>query len=100
MKQYTTLREPRMLNKKRKEKKIVFILPVMEGWPITRQGFERTVMIEFPDARKLAASIETVPVTKAHLLKLIMMVRAGNMEEKEAKELRVESKPIPYIFLV
>ncbi|KAG0312016.1 hypothetical protein BGZ97_011498 [Linnemannia gamsii] len=90
MKQYTTLREPRMLNKKRKEKKIVFILPVMEGWPITRQGFERTVMIELPDARKLAASIETVPVTKAHLLKLIMMVRAGNMEEKEAKELRVE----------
>ncbi|KAG0297514.1 hypothetical protein BGZ96_006023 [Linnemannia gamsii] len=90
MKQYTTLREPRMLDKKMREKKVVFELPVMEGWPVTSQGFERTVMVEFPGARQLAASIETVPVTKTHILKLIMMVCAGTMEEKEAKELRVK----------
>ncbi|KAF9153767.1 hypothetical protein BG015_002689 [Linnemannia schmuckeri] len=89
MKEYTILREPRMLDKKRCEKKIVFVLPVMEGWPLTSQGFERTVMVELPGVRELAASIETVPVTKSHRLKLIMMVRAGSMGEKEAKELRV-----------
>lgn len=99
MKQYTTLREPRMLDKKMREKKVVFELPVMEGWPVTSQGFERTVMVELPGARQLAASIETVPVTKTHILKLIMMVRAGSMEEKEVKELRTESKPLPPYFL-
>lgn len=90
LKQYTLLREPRMLDKKRREKKVVFVLPVMEGWPVTSQGFERTVMVELPGARQLAASIETVPVTKAHLLKLIMMVRTASMSEKESKELRLE----------
>lgn len=100
LKQYTVLREPGLLDKKRVEKKVVFVLPVMEGWPVTRQGFERTVMVELPGARQLAASIDTVPLTKAHMLKLIMMVRAGSMGEKEVKELRVESRsPVLFFFM-
>ncbi|KAG0379899.1 hypothetical protein BGX24_011141 [Mortierella sp. AD032] len=90
LKQYTTLRDPSKLGNTQKEKKEVIVLPVMEGWPVTSQGFERIVNIELPGARKLAASIDSVPVTKTHTLKLIMMIRTPLIGEKEAKELRVE----------
>ncbi|KAF9924415.1 hypothetical protein FBU30_005619 [Linnemannia zychae] len=91
MKQYTVLRDPRGLKAKQKEKKDIFVLPVMEDWPATNEVYERIVEIELPGARKLAASIETVPVTKTHRLKLIMMVRTDDSNKKSTKELRVES---------
>ncbi|KAG0219933.1 hypothetical protein BGX33_011407 [Mortierella sp. NVP41] len=90
MKQYTILRDPRVLDKKRTEKKAVFILPLTENWPQTSEGFTRTIMVDIPSARELAAGIESVPVTKTHKLKLIMMVRTNMSTEKEAKELRFE----------
>ncbi|KAF9175231.1 hypothetical protein BGX21_005857 [Mortierella sp. AD011] len=91
LKQYTTLCDKKFLGKTRKEKKVVFILPVsVEDWPHTEQGFTKTIMVDLPDARKLAASIETVPLTKTHCLKLIMMVRTSATTEKEAKEIRME----------
>ncbi|KAF9125034.1 hypothetical protein BGW39_007732 [Mortierella sp. 14UC] len=91
LKQYTIVRDPRMLNKRRRDKKAVVVLPVMDGWPVTSEGFERVVMVTLPGAKQLAASIDSVPVTKTHILKLIMMVRTSLMgEELEVKELRVE----------
>ncbi|KAF9931385.1 hypothetical protein FBU30_010313 [Linnemannia zychae] len=89
MKQYTTLTDPKMLNKKRKDKKTVFSLPT-DDWPITNQGFTKTIMVELPGAKQLAAALETAPITKTHTLKLIMMVRTNMSSEKDAKELRVE----------
>lgn len=81
-----------MLGKERNDKKTVFSLPVTEDWPQTNQGFTKTIMVELPGAKQLAAAIESGPVTKRHTLKLIMMVRTNMNTEKEAKELRVESK--------
>ena len=103
MKQYTVLMEPRKLyTSKRKHKKTVFILPVMnnpgneaEVWNPSQsnQGFERTIMVELPGARQLAADLESKALNKSHCLKLIMMVRpSGSTDPKDAKELRVESK--------
>ncbi|KAF9207956.1 hypothetical protein BGZ49_010152 [Haplosporangium sp. Z 27] len=91
LKQYTTLCDKKFLGKKRKEKKAVFILPVsVDDWPQTDQGFTKTIMVELPGARKLAASIETEAVIKTHCLKLIMMVRTNTMTEKEAKEVKMK----------
>ncbi|KAF9285334.1 hypothetical protein BGZ88_009565 [Linnemannia elongata] len=90
MKQYTKLTDPKMLGKERNDKKTVFSLPVTEDWPQTNQGFTKTIMVELPGAKQLAAAIESGPVTKRHTLKLIMMVRTNMNTEKEAKELRVE----------
>ncbi|KAF8937032.1 hypothetical protein EDD21DRAFT_372093 [Dissophora ornata] len=97
LKQYTTLVEKRTLKSKnmgttrRKEKKVVLFLPVaVEDWPQTSQGFTKTVMVELPGARQLAASVETEPLIKTHCLKLIMMVRTNVQSAKEAKEVRQE----------
>ncbi|KAG9072657.1 hypothetical protein KI688_000429 [Linnemannia hyalina] len=90
MKQYTKLTDPKMLGKVRNDKKTVFSLPVTKDWPQTNQGFTKTIMVELPGAKQLAAAIESGPVTKRHTLKLIMMVRTNMNAEKEAKELRVE----------
>ncbi|KAG0202960.1 hypothetical protein BGX28_004593 [Mortierella sp. GBA30] len=91
LKQYTTLIEKsKLLTKKREEKKVVMNLPVFEDWPQTSQGFTKTIMVELPGARQLAASIESETLIKSHCLKLIMMVRTNVTTEKEAKELRME----------
>ncbi|KAF9438006.1 hypothetical protein BGZ76_010210 [Entomortierella beljakovae] len=91
MKQYTRLFDKKFLKKRRNEKKVVFVLPVaVNDWPQTDQGFTKTIMVDLPGARKLAASLDTEPVTKSHCLKLIMMVRTSSMSEKEAKEVRME----------
>ncbi|KAG0003055.1 hypothetical protein BGZ65_002088 [Modicella reniformis] len=97
LKQYTTLSERRKIKNKsfgsarRNEKKVIFNLPVVaEEWPQTSRGFSKTIMIDLPGARQLAASIETEPVVKYHCLKLIMKVRTKTMTQKEAKEVRVE----------
>ncbi|GJJ70439.1 hypothetical protein EMPS_02788 [Entomortierella parvispora] len=101
MKQYTILMEPnRLYTSKRKHKKTVFILPIMnnpqneaEAWNPTHSnhGFERIVMVELPGARQLAADLESKALNKTHCLKLIMMVRpSGSTDPKDAKELRVE----------
>ncbi|KAG0267362.1 hypothetical protein BG011_006779 [Mortierella polycephala] len=90
MKQYTTLTAKSLLTKRRTEKKTVFSLPVIEGWTRTNQGFTNTIMVELPNARKLAASIESDPLIKSHCLKLIMMIRTNISTDKEAKELRIE----------
>jgi hypothetical protein len=92
MKQYTKLTDPKGFGKVRNDKKTVFSLPVTEDWPQTSQGFTKNIMVEFPGAKQLACAIETGPVTKKHTLKLIMQVRTNMCSEKEAKELRVESK--------
>jgi hypothetical protein len=76
----------------RNDKKTVFILPVTEDWPQTSNGFTRTIMVELPSAKQLACALDSPPVTKRHTLKLIMMVYTNVSDEKEAKELRVESK--------
>ncbi|KAI8356786.1 hypothetical protein B0O80DRAFT_299044 [Mortierella sp. GBAus27b] len=97
LKQYTTLIEKRKLRNKslgasrRKEKKVIINLPVAsEEWPRTGHGFSKTIMVELPGARRIAASIETEPIVKYHRLKLIMKARTNTMTEKEAKEIRVE----------
>ncbi|KAG0369322.1 hypothetical protein BC939DRAFT_507024 [Gamsiella multidivaricata] len=97
LKQYTTLAERRKLKNKslgtsrKKEKKVVIHLPVAaEEWPQTSQGFTKTIMVEPPGARQLAASIETEPLIKTYCLKLIMKVRTNLMSDKEAKEVRME----------
>ncbi|KAF9906970.1 hypothetical protein EC991_011445 [Linnemannia zychae] len=90
LKQYTIVRDPRMLNKARRDKKAVVVLPVMDEWPETNLGFKRVVMVTLPGARELGASIDTVAVTKMHVLKVIMTVRTPLMDESEAKEIRVE----------
>ncbi|KAG0050940.1 hypothetical protein BGZ83_004272 [Gryganskiella cystojenkinii] len=100
MKQYTMLIEPKKLyTSKRKQKKTVFILPIMDShaegdcWNLeqSNQGFERTLMVELPGARQLAADLESKALLKTHCLKLIMMVRtSGAPPEEPAKEIRVE----------
>lgn len=92
LKQYTKLTDPKIFGKERNDKKTVFTLPVTEDWPQTNQGFTKTIMVELPGAKQLACAIESGPVTKRHTLKLIMQVRTNMSSEKEAKELRVESK--------
>jgi hypothetical protein len=99
LKQYTTLIEKRKIKNtsigttRRKDKKVIINLPVAaEEWPRTSEGITKTISVELPGARRLAASIETEPLIKTHSLKLIMKVRTNTMSEKEAKEIRAESK--------
>ncbi|KAG9321065.1 hypothetical protein KVV02_000679 [Mortierella alpina] len=91
LKQYTTLIEKtKLLTTRRNEKKTVLHLPVTEDWPQTNQGFTKTITVELPGARQLAASLESAALVKSHCLKLIMMVRTNASSEKEARELRME----------
>ncbi|KAF9331097.1 hypothetical protein BG006_006013 [Podila minutissima] len=91
LKQYTTLIEKKkLLTSKRNRKKAVITLPVNDGWELSSQGFSRTLHVDIPDARTLAATLESDALRKRHTLKLIMMIRTNTTTEKEAKELRME----------
>lgn len=101
LKQYTTLIEKKkLLTSKRTQKKSVITLPVNDGWALSSQGFSRTLNVDIPDARALAATLESEALCKRHTLKLIMMIRTNTMTEKEAKELRMESKCLLYCQIV
>lgn len=101
LKQYTTLIEKKkLLTSKRTQKKSVITLPVNDGWELSSQGFSRTLNVDIPDARTLAATLESDALVKRHTLKLIMMIRTNTTTEKEAKELRMESKCLDWTIAI
>lgn len=74
------------------ETKELVALPVLTGWPITSNGFQRTLLVQLPNAPRLSCTTMTRPVQKTHCLKLIMKVKTSSMTDKQARELRIESK--------
>lgn len=88
MKQYTRLWHKWDV---KNEKKVVVEMPV-KSWTPGKDGMQRTIMVSVPSAPRLSCTTITQPVRKTHCLKLIMRVKTASMSDKQAKELRIESK--------
>ncbi|KAG0051765.1 hypothetical protein BGZ83_003329 [Gryganskiella cystojenkinii] len=74
------------------ETKEMLEMPIKTGWPQTAEGFQRTLLVQIPNAPQLSCTTFTKPVQKTHCLKLIMKVKTASMTDKEAKELRIEMR--------
>ncbi|KAF9586451.1 hypothetical protein BGW38_004711 [Lunasporangiospora selenospora] len=89
LKQYTRLWHRWNVKNETKE---LFSIPLNSEWPEVANGFQRTIHIDIPYAPRLSCTTMTRPVRKTHRLKLIMKVKTNSMTDKQARELRVESK--------
>ncbi|KAF9361209.1 hypothetical protein BGX26_005033 [Mortierella sp. AD094] len=87
LKQYTRLWHRWNVKTETKE---VLAMAVNDGWPQVGSGLQRTIQVNIPPAPRLSCTTVTRPVQKTHVLKLIMRVRAQNMTDRKARELRVE----------
>lgn len=74
------------------ETKEVLALPVNHGWQQTANGMQRTLLVDIPPAPRLSCTTHTRPVQKTHVMKLIMRVKTASMTDRQARELRIESK--------
>ncbi|KAF9126630.1 hypothetical protein BGW39_006473 [Mortierella sp. 14UC] len=87
MKQYTRLWHKRNV---KNEKKVVVDMPVTHGWVPSKDGMQRTIMVNIPFAPRLSCTTMTEPIRKTHCLKLIMRLKAASMSDRHTKELRIE----------
>lgn len=74
------------------ETKEVLTLPVDHDWQQSANGMQRTILVDVPHAPRLSCTTYTRPVQKSHKMKLIMRIKTATMTDKEARELRIESR--------